>query len=145
MRLLPFRYFITKRYLFHFTLKSLVVTILTRPYFFLNPPPFLFSEIFGNITEDLTTVLSQGNSWFISVPPPPSILCSVERAQFRAGNFTRIFSSLVCFATAISGPLLFFFFSFFTMNVLLLTGVCVQHLLSVQGKVRGQQNWWGMS
>lgn len=110
MRLLPFRYFITKRYLFHFTLKSLVVTILTRPYFFLNPPPFLFSEIFGNITEDLTTVLSQGNSWFISVPPPPSILCSVERAQFRAGNFTRIFSSLVCFATAISGPLLFFFF-----------------------------------
>lgn len=110
MRLLPFRYFITKRYLFHFTLKSLVVTILTRPYFFLNPPPFLFSEIFGNITEDLTTVLSQGNSWFISVPLPLSILCSVERAQFRAGNFTRIFSSLVCFATAISGPLLFFFF-----------------------------------
>lgn len=61
--------------------------------------PFPFSETFGNVSEDLTTVLSQGNSWFISVPPPPSILCSVERAQFRAGNFTRVFSSLVCFGT----------------------------------------------
>ena len=55
--------------------------------FFLHP--FTSSETFGNLTEDLTTVLSQGDSWFISVPLPPSILCSLERAQFRAGNFAR--------------------------------------------------------
>lgn len=102
---MPFRYFITKRYLFHFTLKSLVATILTRPYFFLTPFPF--SGTFGNVTKDLTTVLSQGNSWCISVPPPQpvSILCSVKRARFRAGNFACVFFSLVCFGTANLTPL----------------------------------------
>lgn len=53
-------------------------------------------------------MLSQGNSWCISVPPQPvtlSILCSVKRARFRAGNFTCVFSSLVCFGTAILTPL----------------------------------------
>lgn len=89
MWLLPFRYFITKRYLFHFTLKSLVVTILTRPFFLLTPFPVV--ETFGNVTKDLTTMLSQGNSWCISVPPPPtrnsqyimfSEACSVQSWQF---------------------------------------------------------------
>ena len=119
MRLLPFRYFITKGYLFHFTLKSVVATILTRPYFFC--PPFL-SETFGDVTEDLTTVLSWGNSCSISVQTPPlhSILCSVERARFRPGNFTHVFSGLVCFGTAILTPRLpwmYFCWQVFVYNI----------------------------
>lgn len=134
MQLLPFRYFITKGYLFHFTLKSVVATILTRPYFFC--PPFL-SETFGDVTEDLTTVLSWGNSCSISVhPPPPQYImfsgaCSVQTWQFHSRLLR---SSLLRYSD--SNPP-------FAMNVLLLTGVCVQHLLSVRGKLRGQQIWSG--
>lgn len=135
MQLLPFRYFITKGYLFHFTLKSVVATILTRPYFFC--PPFL-SETFGDVTEDLTTVLSWGNSCSISVhpPPPPQYImfsgaCSVQTWQFHSRLLR---SSLLRYSD--SNPP-------FAMNVLLLTGVCVQHLLGVRGKLRGQQIWSG--
>lgn len=131
MRLLPFRYFITKRYLFHFTLKSLVLTILTRPFF--SCALFLSLKHLETSLRIWPHAL-QGNSWCISVNPLSSaalsILCSVERARFRAGNFTCVFSSLVCSGTTI--------LTLFPTNVLLLTGVCVQRLLSVRGK-------WGAS
>lgn len=38
---------------------------------------------------------------------PYTILCSVERAWFRPGNFTHIFSGLVCYGTAILIPPLY--------------------------------------
>lgn len=69
----------------------------------------IFSEIFRGVTEDLTTTRFCSNCWSISVHPslPYSILCSVERACFKPGNFTHIFSGLVCYGTAVLIPPLY--------------------------------------
>lgn len=59
------------------------------------PSLFFFPETFGNVTVDLTTVLSQGNSWSTSAPPPPLPVYYVQWSMLGSELAISLASSLV--------------------------------------------------